>query len=133
MNIPENTGPNKRARSAKRRTASYRRRVERIEVANRKEPPMSPLTQTRLLLPLLNVIRDHLAATEYAAFRRTTHGSPYIETRTERDIMIASVADDGLYAPDAGGSRYACDPNASRGAINNAVRRALNDARETWS
>lgn len=31
MNIPENTTPNKRARSAKRYTASYRRRVERAE------------------------------------------------------------------------------------------------------
>lgn len=94
---------------------------------------MSPLMQSRLLMPLLTTIRDHLAATEYAAFRRTTHGSPYIEVRTERDTMVASVTEDGLYALDAGGSRYACDPNASRDAINNATRRALNDAREAWS
>lgn len=94
---------------------------------------MSPLMQSRLLLPLLNAIRYHLAATEYAAFRRTTHGSPYIEARTERDAVIASVTEDGLYALDAGGSRYACDPNASQDAINNAIRRALNDAREAWS
>jgi hypothetical protein len=94
---------------------------------------MSPLTQSRLLLPLLTAIRDHLAATEYAAFRRTTHGSPYIEARTERGNMIASIGDDGLYALDAGDSRYACDPNASQDAINNAIRRALNDAREEWS
>ena len=94
---------------------------------------MSPLMQSRLLLPLLTTIRDHLAATEYAAFRRTTHGSPYIEARTERDVMTASVTDDGLYALDAGGSRYACDLNAGQDAINNAVRRALNDAREAWS
>ena len=94
---------------------------------------MSPLMQSRLLLPLLAAIRDHLAAAEYAAFRRTTHGSPYIEARTERGTMIASVAEDGLYALDAGGSRYACDPNASRDAINNTIRRALNDAREEWS
>lgn len=93
---------------------------------------MSPLTQSRLLLPLLNAIRDHLAATEYAAFRRTTHGSPYIEARTERGNVIASVDDDGLYALDAAGSRYACDPNASQDAINSAIRRALNDAREEW-
>lgn len=94
---------------------------------------MSPLMQSRLLLPLLAAIRDHLAATEYAAFRRTTHGSPYIEARTERDAMIASVTDDGLYALDAGGSRYACDPHASRNSINNAIRRALNDARKARS
>lgn len=94
---------------------------------------MSPLTQSRLLLPLLTAIRDHLAVTEYAAFRRTTHGSPYIEARTERGNVIASIDNDGLYALDAGGSRYTCDPNASQGAINNAIRRALNDAREEWS
>lgn len=94
---------------------------------------MSPLMQSRLLLPLLTAIRDHLAVMEYAAFRRTTHGSPYIEVRTERDVMVASVTEDGLYALDAGGSRYACDPNANQDAINNTIRRALNDAREAWS
>lgn len=94
---------------------------------------MSPLMQSRLLMPLLEAIRNHLAATEYAAFRRAPHGSPYIEARTERDNVIASITEDGLYALDAAGSRYACDPNASQDAINNAVRRALNDAREAWS
>lgn len=94
---------------------------------------MSPLMQSRLLLPLLAAIRDHLAAMEYAAFRRTTHGSPYIEVRTERDVVVASVAEDGLYALDVCGSRYVCDPNASQEAINNAIRRALNDAREAWT
>lgn len=34
MNIPENTTPTKRARSAKRYAASHRRRVERIEAAD---------------------------------------------------------------------------------------------------
>lgn len=94
---------------------------------------MSPLMQSRLLLPLLTAIRNHLGAAEYAAFRRTTHGSPYIEARTERGNVIASVNDDGLYALDAGGSRHACDPNASQDAINSAVRQALNDARKEWS
>ena len=95
---------------------------------------MSPLMQSRLLLPLLTVIRDHLAATEYAAFRRTTHGFPYIEARTEGDSMIAAVDEDGgLYTLDAGGSRYACSLDASRDAIDNATRRALNDAREAQS
>ena len=94
---------------------------------------MSPLMQSRLLLPLLAAIRDHLTPTEHAAFRRTTYGSPYIEARTEGDSMIASVDENGLYALDAAGSRYACDPNASRDAINNAIRQALNDAREDRS
>lgn len=94
---------------------------------------MSPLMQSRLLLPLLEAIRNHLGQGEYAAFRRTTHGSPYIEARTERDQVIASVTEGGLYALDAAGSRYVCDPDASQDAINNAIRRALNDAREAWS
>lgn len=34
MNIPENTSLNKRARSAKKCAASYRRRVEQIEAAD---------------------------------------------------------------------------------------------------
>lgn len=34
MNIPENTTPAKRTRSAKKYAASYRRRVERIEAAD---------------------------------------------------------------------------------------------------
>lgn len=94
---------------------------------------MSPLSQARLLMPLLEAIRNHLGAGEYAAFRRTTHGSPYIEARTERGNMIAGVDEAGLYTLDAGGSRYACDPGAAKDAINNAIRRALNDAREEWS
>lgn len=94
---------------------------------------MSPLSQSRLLMPLLEAIRNHLAVGEYAAFRRTTHGAPYIEARTERGNVVASIDDDGLYALDAAGSRYACDPNASKDAIYNAIRRALNDAREEWA
>lgn len=94
---------------------------------------MSPLMQSRLLLPLLTIIRNSLGVTEYAAFRRTTHGSPYIEARTERGTVTASVDEGGLYTLDAGGSRYSCDPDASQGTISNAVRRALNDAREEWS
>lgn len=94
---------------------------------------MSPLMQSRLLMPLLEAIRNHLAQGEWAAFRRTTHGSPYIEARTERDQMIASITEDGMYALDAAGGRYACDPNGTKDAINNAIRRALNDAREASS
>nr|DAV43198.1 MAG TPA: YbaB [Caudoviricetes sp.] len=94
---------------------------------------MSPLAQSRLLLPLLTAIRNHLGVAEYAAFRRNAGGFPCIEARTERGSVIASIDDDGLYALDAAGGRYACDPNASQDAINNAVRRALNDAREEWA
>lgn len=94
---------------------------------------MSPLSQARLLMPLLGAIRDHLAAGEYASFGRTTHGSPYIEARTERGNVVASVTEDSLYALDVAGRRYACDQNASQDVISNTIRRALNDAREEWS
>lgn len=94
---------------------------------------MSPLSQARLLMPLLEAVRNHLAAGEYAAFEATDHGSPYIKARTERGNMIASIDETGLYALDAAGRRYACDPNGSHDAINNAIRRALNDAREEWA
>lgn len=93
---------------------------------------MSPLSQARLLMPLLEVIRNHLAAGEYAAFRRTTHGSPYIEARTGRGSMIASIDDDGLYMLDTAGGPYSCDPNDTKEAICNTIRHALNDAREEW-
>lgn len=94
---------------------------------------MSPLSQARLLLPLLEAIRNHLAVGEYAAFRRTTYGYPYVEACTERGIVVARVDEDGLYALDAAGSRYACDPSAPKESIHNAIRRALNDAREEWT
>ena len=94
---------------------------------------MSPQFQTRLLVPLLEAIRNHLGQGEYASFKYTTHGSPYIEARTERGNMVAGVDEDGLYTLDAAGSRYACDPNAPKESIHNAIRRALNDAREEWS
>ena len=94
---------------------------------------MSPLFQSRLLMPLLEAIRSHLAAGEYAAFRRTTYGSPYIEARTGRGNVVATVDEDGLYALDAAGGRYVCDPNAPEESVRNAIRRALNDARAEWS
>lgn len=94
---------------------------------------MSPLSQARLLMPLLEAIRSHLGFGEYAAFRRSTYGSPYIEARTERGNMTAGVNEDGLYTFDTAGKRYACDPNAPKDDIYNTIRRALNDAREEWA
>ena len=94
---------------------------------------MSPLSQSRLLMPLLEAIRSHLAAGEYAAFRRTTYGSPYIEARTGRGNVVATVDEDGLYVLDVAGGRYACDPNSPKESVRNAIRRALNDARAEWS
>lgn len=94
---------------------------------------MSPLSQSLLLMPLLEVIRNHLGWGEYAALRRNSYGAPYIEARTERGNMVAGVDEDGLYTLDAAGGRYVCDPNGTKAAIRNAVRRALNDAREEWT
>ena len=94
---------------------------------------MSPLSQARLLMPLLEAIRNHLAPGEYAAFEVASHGSPYIKATTERGNVIASIDEDGLYVFDAAGWRYSCDPNAAKDAIYNAICRALNDAREEWA
>ena len=84
-------------------------------------------------MPLLGAIRDHLAVGEYAAFRRTTHGSPYIEARTEGGNVVARVDEGGLCTLDAAGGRYVCDPNAPKESIYDAIRCALNDAREERS
>ena len=91
---------------------------------------MSPLSQARLLMPLLEAIRNHLGFGEYAAFRRTTHGYPYIEARTERDNMTAAINEDGMYVLESGGSTRTCDPNGTKDAICDTIRQALNDARE---
>lgn len=46
MNIPENTTPAKRGRSAKKYAASYRRRIEQIEAADWKHAQhVDPSTQ----------------------------------------------------------------------------------------
>lgn len=94
---------------------------------------MSPLSQGILLMPLLEAIRSLLTYGEYAAFQCTTHGFPCIVARTERGNVIASVTEDGMYALDTAGRCYACDPNGSKDAIRNVIRRALNDAREEWT
>lgn len=94
---------------------------------------MSPLSQTRLLLPLLEAIRNLLGPGEHAAFKVTAAGAPCIEARTGRGSMIASIDDDGLYVLAAAGGLYACDPGGTKDAIRNAIRRALNDAREEWA
>lgn len=93
---------------------------------------MSPLSHTQILMPLLERIRQHLAQGEYASFKSTSYGSPYIEARTERDRMIAYV-EGGLVMFEAAQGKYACDPTASKDAVNNAIRQALNVAREEWT
>lgn len=93
---------------------------------------MSPLSQSRILVPLLERIRQHLTQGEYASFKSTSYGSPYIEARTERGRMTAHI-EGGLVMLEAAQGKYACDPAASKDATNNAIRRALNAAREEWS
>lgn len=94
---------------------------------------MSPLSQIRLLLPLLEAIRSLLAPGERAAFGVNIHGFPCIKVTTGRGRVVASIDDDGLYLLDTAGGLYACDPNGTKDAIRNAIRRALNDAREEWA
>lgn len=91
---------------------------------------MSPLFQTRLLLPLLEAIRGYLGAGESAALNATPAGSPYIETHTERGSMIAAINAEGLYAFDTPGGLYACDPHGRKDTICDMIRQALTDARE---
>lgn len=93
---------------------------------------MSPLSHVRLLLPLLGAIRDLLGPGECASFGLTNCGTLCIEARTERGSVIATVADDDLLALDTAGGLYYCSPNDTADAIRNAIRRALNDAREEW-
>lgn len=94
---------------------------------------MSPLFQSRLLMPLLEAIRRQLGAGESAAFNATPAGSPYIEAHTERGSMIAAINAEGQYMFDSPGGLYACDPHATKDIICNTIRQALNDAREEWA
>ena len=91
---------------------------------------MSPLFQTRLLLPLLEAIRRCLAAGESTALNATPAGSPYIETRTEHGSMIVAINAEGMYMFDTPGGLYACDPHGTKDRIRDMIRQALNDARE---
>lgn len=94
---------------------------------------MSPLSQTRLLLPLLEAIRGLLGPGEYAAFNVTAHGTPCIEARTERGSMIAAISEDGMYVFDTANDLYTCDTDGEWDNIRDVTRRALNDAREEWA
>ena len=91
---------------------------------------MSPLFQTRLLLPLLEAIRARLGAGASAALKATPAGSPDIETHTEHGSMIAAINADGQYMFDSPGGLYACDPHSTKDTIRNTIRQALNDARK---
>lgn len=91
---------------------------------------MSPLSQARLLLPLLEAIRDRLGPDECATLVVATQGTPCIEARTGHGSMIASINEDGMYAFDTAAGLYTCDVNSKRDDVYNMIHRALNDARE---
>lgn len=88
---------------------------------------MSPLQQSKLLLPLLTIVRDLLTVGESASFHRTTAGSPYIQAQTERDVVIFYV-EDGLLVGEYT-EPLAASPDAHPDAVANMVRRQLNEAR----
>lgn len=94
---------------------------------------MSPLSQARLLLPLLEAIRALLGPGEHATLTVSTQGAPHIVARTERGSLTASINDDGMYAFDTPGGLYACDTNSKRDDVYDMIRTALNDAREAWT
>ena len=94
---------------------------------------MSPLSQARLLLPLLEAIRNLLGAGEYATLTVTTYGAPRIRARTERGSMVAGINEDGMYTFDTARGLYACDTNSKADDVRDMIRRALNDAREEWA
>lgn len=97
--------------------------------ANQRPDPAAVVRQLSLLMPLAEAIREQLKGREFAGFRRTERGVPYVEVRTEDGSSLLAYLEDGLYALYTAGGRYACDPNGAKDAIYNAIRRALDDAR----
>lgn len=95
--------------------------------------PRSTVQQLSLLMPLAEAIRAQLTGREFAGFRRTETGYPYIEARTERGSTVVGYLEDDLYILESASDRVACSPIAVREAIEGAVSRILESAREEWS
>ena len=91
--------------------------------------PMSVVRQLSLLMPLVEALRAQLEGKEFAGLRRTEHGQPYIEARTERGSSIRAYIEDDLYVLETAGDKVACDPAAVPEAISGAVSRILDSAR----
>lgn len=80
--------------------------------ANQKPAPTSVVRQLSLPMPLAEAIRARLVGKEFADLRRTTHGPPYIEARTEQGNSILAYLEDGLYTLETEGDEAACHPAA---------------------
>lgn len=91
--------------------------------------PRSVVRQLALLMPLAEAIRAQLAGREFAGFRRTEAGYPYIEVRTEQGAHAVAYLEDGLYTFETEGDKVACDPCAVREAIDGAISRILGRVR----
>lgn len=91
--------------------------------------PVSVVRQLSLLVPLAEAIRAQLTGKEFAGFRRAEHGQPYIEARTEQGNRILAYLEDDLYTLETADDKVACDPAAVREAIEGAISRILNSAR----
>lgn len=91
--------------------------------------PTSVVRQLSLLMPLAEAIRAQLSGREFAGFRRTKHGAPYIEVRVRDGSQAVAYLEDGLYVFETEGDKVACDPGAIQAAINGAVNRILDVAR----
>lgn len=92
--------------------------------------PRSIVRQLSLLLPLAEAIRTHLVDREFAGFRRTETGYPYIEVRTTRGNRAVAYMENDLYTLETDGDKVACDPAAVKEAINGAISRVLSVARK---
>nr|DAF26752.1 MAG TPA: hypothetical protein [Caudoviricetes sp.] len=87
--------------------------------------------QLSLLTPLVEAIRARIAEKEFAGFRRTELGMPYIEVRTEQGSRAFAYIKDGLYTLETAGDKVACDPGATREAISGAIDRIPDSARSS--
>lgn len=94
-----------------------------------KPSPTSVVRQLSLLMPLAEAIRAQLTGKEFAGFRRTEQGTPYIEARTEQGHRVLAYIEDGLYTLETEGDKVACDPFAVCEAIRGSVSRILDSAR----
>ncbi len=80
-------------------------------------------------MPPVEAIRAQLVGEEFAGFRRTKQGTPYIEARTEQGNSALAYVEDDLYALETAGNKVACDPITVPGAISGAISRILDSAR----
>lgn len=91
--------------------------------------PAGAIYRLSLLMPLAEAIRAQLTGKEFVGLQRTERGMPYLEMRTERGNSLLAYIEDDLYTLETDGDKVSCDPFAVREAIDGAVSRILDSAR----